>query len=1120
MIGRTPTYGGAYRLIYNQAANCEKSDLNSNLIADDQYLYWISIAQDGLVRLPKDANTIDTPEWIASMTISGPGYLTQHLGLLYFLNYTDGTLYFIDKATFTPGYAVVDACSVCSKAIVTDDYYYVKDANNLLRYRTDNLQVYNIESGVEDFAATNYTVWFAKGDSVYLHDNLLDGEYPIYTSVNPSASIFDLVLKGNFAYFFEQRNTGCIGLKCIYDYRIIRKAWEGSGPADELVLYPADSNKPTRVFTGLSASAEFLFFEEDGVLYRLPQDAAALPKQNMWITGMEVTQAIQTADNKVGLVAGKRTFVRLHVRSDTSPVSGVSAYLYRTNAAGVVLGAPLAPVNPGGKNLSLRYLMTVSNTPDRDSIYESFLFELPWDVLTGTQYYYAVLNPNQYPLEPNFADNRWPAAGSQTLVFKTSPRLETVIVQFGYTWNNQNWYPSLKNDITPAYSFIRRLYPLSSTPGFASDPSPGFRPTMWTVLDDNLGTRVDHSDPSCAPLDDPELCASAYTNSLLATMRTTDGVADDIFMYGMISDRAGFFPRGQAPKSGNLSSGPAGAVGSPPHQLGLGWDNDTTYADWYAAHEIGHSLGRKHPNPASAACGHSADDSGYTYPNAEISPAGGAYAGFDAGDQEKKLPKRVIPGNIGHDIMSYCSEQWISDYTYLGIYNRLTGTNLTPIAQAGTLLPAQPGEPRIPDTVFIDRPKIAGDFLSVAGMISTNSNAASLQVVRHLSQVASLPDLVIGAYAVVQKSGAGSVLASDPFSPSADDDAGMLSFHQVVDFAPGAAAVEITRLADGKMLAGYPLSANPPSISNVTLVNPTNPVTGTVTLSWTAGDPDGDNLRFDIAYSRDNGLTFIPLQMGVQGGSAQVDAGRLGGSDTAIFRVTASDGFHQAGAESAPFVMAPKPPSVQIVTPEDGFKLQYGQPFNLAAEADDPQNGSLLTYSWKTLYGTFASGRLASIASIGVGPNVITVTATNSHGLGASASIHIEVYDDLNLPGPTLAVGPESLVFHAGASATAAQSAGISIANTGSGTLDWSASENAAWLSLETVSGSAPATLLVHADPGGLTAGQTYVAQVTISSAASGSSFVVPVAFSIGNVWNPVSGSATEGRMFLPLIVK
>jgi hypothetical protein len=596
-------------------------------------------------------------------------------------------------------------------------------------------------------------------------------------------------------------------------------------------------------------------------------------------------------------------------------------------------------------------------------------------------------------------------------------------------------------------------------------------------------------------------------------------------MYGMITDAAGFFPRGiEGGGANRVSSGP---VGNPALRPQFAWDTDTTYGDWYAAHEIAHSLGRAHPvagaadDPATPvvelACGHSADDGGYPYTNAELSPAGGAFAGFDVGDRDLRLNLRFLDGNVGHDFMSYCNEQWISDYTYRALYQQMMGTPLTPAPDPAGLVPAGPPEPRIPGTVFVDRPRLAGDFLSVTGFIVPTADVASLLAVQHRSEVASIPAITPGPYAIRQVNGSGGALRIDAFTPSAAQDAaGILTFHQVVDYAPGAASIQVVRLLDSAVLGSYSLSPNPPAVSNVVLASPPDPVTGTVTLTWNAGDPDGDALAFDVLYSRDGGQTFIPLQLGVNGDSAQVDTAQLSGSIAAVFQVRASDGTHLASANSPAFAMASKPPTVRILLPEDGQHFQFGTWFNLEADGDDPQDGSEVAYSWATQVATFATGRRVTIASIGTGAQTITVTATNSQGLSATDSVTVHVGDDLDLPGPTLSAGPEQLSFHAPAGSSTVLTATVTIANVGSGALTWGASANAAWLSLNAAGGAAPATLTVSANPAGLPPNTTYTATVTISAAAGGSPINIPVALSIGNVWLPPANSP---QLYLPLIL-
>ncbi len=99
----------------------------------------------------------------------------------------------------------------------------------------------------------------------------------------------------------------------------------------------------------------------------------------------------------------------------------------------------------------------------------------------------------------------------------------------------------------------------------------------------------------------------------------------------------------------NYSSGVAGMgyVGAP---TAIGWDKLPS-ASGVAAHEWGHNWGRQH-----APCGDPANpDPSYPYPGGVT----GVY-GYDQLNQVVKTP-------ASHDLMGYCSNEWISDYTYLGV---------------------------------------------------------------------------------------------------------------------------------------------------------------------------------------------------------------------------------------------------------------------------------------------------------------------------------------------------------------------------------------------------------------------------------------------------------------------
>ena len=98
---------------------------------------------------------------------------------------------------------------------------------------------------------------------------------------------------------------------------------------------------------------------------------------------------------------------------------------------------------------------------------------------------------------------------------------------------------------------------------------------------------------------------------------------------------------------------------------------------------------------------------------------------------------------------------------------------------------------------------------------------------------------------------------------------------------------------------------------------------------------------------------------------------------------------------------------------------------------------------------------------------------------------------------PEIGASPSSLSFSATVGGANPTSQTLGISNTGGGTLTFSASDNAAWLSVHPPAGTAPATLTVSANIQGLAAG-TYNATITVSATgATNSPVSVPVTLSV-----------------------
>lgn len=1113
-IRRVATYGSLERTLYSAPVNCDQGKVNSNIVADENYVYWLQ--SNGLFRLSVNANPGDPPQLVNALVSSvvSDGELADGGDRIYTFTRTSNSL---NKVL---GYVRKDNNQLVSPLTTT-----ATTAGNL---QTDGAAAYFVNSGalirvngttsvvtqlttsvsgyypegqrllfcsinpVQCFFSDN--IYVAKGANVYIYNNKTNtlGASPIYTA-GQGVTVEQLVTDFSKLFVFESSSCGFI----CSNYQLNRLSRSG-GTASP--LYAAQNIGARR----LTTDGTYLFWQEgrccgnsqiEAIIQRIANDASALPQINLRVTGMEVTQAVQNLTNSVRLVKGKRTFVRLYVQSDGAAVSGVTATLA---APALGFGATLVPVNPAGTTI------TVVGAPNRNSINQSFLFELPWNwTQQSSLALRADLNPYHAPLEPNYGDN----SSSVTASFSNSPQLSVQFFRLNYPMGGSTQKPRISADILKTYSWIMRAYPIGGSIG------QNFKPTLWDVDGGSkLAGWVNRTSSDCDDVEDDQddraLCASYYTNGWLNYYREHGWVPNTTsFYYGMIADTGGFFPRGQALYN-KTSVGPSGTPCSP-FSLGCGWDTDGSYADWYAGHEIGHSLGRNHPSPSASLCGNSASDAGYPYANGQLSSGAATYFGFDAGDGGFGIAKAVYPGTSWYDVMSYCSNQWISNYTYEGMYSAMIANPSEPPADA---------RPRL---------QVAGDFLSVAGVINATAGSGGFARVQRTSSVASIPPIAPGGYTIQQLNAQGNVLTSAGFTPHNEAESDLLGFSQVLNFALGARSVRVVRDSDSKVLMGRAISANPPSISNVALQGAPNPVSGVVTLGWTASDPDGDALTFDIFYSRDGGATFQPAKMGATGSSTTLDTATLGGSGNAILRVVASDGVNTAAASSAPFVMGSKPPEPFILTPANPTHIQYGQLVNFSGVAFDVQDTFVADAGlvWKDAGGNvLGNGAQISLDALPVGTNVITLVATNSQGKAASATVTVVVGDDLALPGPTLSAGPGQVGWHVAAGATAAQVAQISIGNTGSGTLSWAVSSDQPWLTPSVGSGSVPAgdnpfTLTISAAPGALAPGKPHFAKLTITNMASpAQKIVIPVSLSIGDVWNNVSLSGVG--LYLPVARK
>ncbi len=1041
--------------------------ISSNIVSDGNYVYFV---RGTFQRLPVLANPGDATESIPT-DLTGRAELVRATGAIYVLTESRG-LWRVNTETFTLTQLRTAAqVGTAPRHLQTDGEFLFWLTNGRLR----QMQLSN--NAIADFAPTGVTNYTLQGDLCFIQPCSPDSR--VYMGVGNridrykaigrtfEATIFtgavndrfdEMVVSGNNLFFAQEEETTCEPI-CTYTTLLKRKTL-GSVTAPVL-LYQWPS-----IFSGSHVVNQLITF--NGYLYwidhdptntitlkRMPEDAATLPLTNLRITNIEITQGLQRLDNSVRLINGKRTFVRVHVRSDGTPVDGVTLFLSRLNApGGAPIGEPLRPVNPSGQYL------TVKAAPDRAVLDDAFLFELPASWL-GSDHGQAAqltlraeLNPYKFPAQASYANN----VRELTKSFAPSGRLDVRFVLFQYNVDGTEFAPDLIVDFYQTVSWINRAYPLSSAGGYYGLVSNvrGFNMNFHYVTDNALKDYITQAE--CG--NDDSLCASDYVHGLLEDW-DEEWSFPSAPMYGMMpyyltnmpNPNDGFFPRGS--QWGDTITGPAAV----PVRGNWSWDVDGTIADWYAGHEIAHFLGRDHPTPngdpepdedPKKRCGHSQSDDDFPYADARIGV--GDLFGFDMGNPATvaiSVPTVYAP-NAAFDLMSYCHPvQWISDYTYNGLYDAIMGLDAVRAADAA-------------------EPRSQGAYFYLYGFIDADKASANFVRVRHKNGDFTPSTPGSGDYAVRFVNAGGAFLSAVDIQTEIDEERPTRQrFILNLPSVAGVAAVQILHKPSGTVYGQYAISPNAPQVSNVSIGAVANPVSGQVTLTWNATDPDGDALTFDVHYSRDNGVTFQPLKSSLSGNSVVIDTQELGGSGQASLRVTASDGSNTTQASTPTFVMANKPPLVLITSPGNGAHFQYGQMIHFSGDAYDLQGEAIATSEMKWSRGNVAlgTGPTLAVSDLPVGQQVINFTVKNGAGLAASRSITIVVGDDLNITGPTLTVAPVQLGWHFALDATTPQTATLTIANPGSGSYNWSAQANAPWLSLKPISGTAPAQIVVTVDP-------------------------------------------------------
>lgn len=346
------------------------------------------------------------------------------------------------------------------------------------------------------------------------------------------------------------------------------------------------------------------------------------------LNSVEITQATQTATNSVLMVAGRPTVLRIYTSTNNaSPVNNVYLSVSASNN-----GIPLSgsPVTIGPVSIPL--------SSSRDNINSSFNLRLPVEwLVAGTVNLNISLDYTNAILETNEANN----TQSLALTFRSVPPLQITVVPVEYhdPSSGQTYRAASSSFLGPA---LLKMYPVSLVNATRRSPVLVFSQNLrsdlgWQALLDRI-----------------------------ETLKRTDGAPDYRVYYGLV-------PLEDEYGNSWFYSG-IGGLGYVGYRISIGLTDSTDLGirgGDIAAHEIGHNLGREH-----APCEVSSADRQYPYP--------GGYIGQYGLNLNKML---VLLPAVYTDIMGYCEQQWVSDYTYLGFY----ADQVVHGGPAASALPPAPG---------------------------------------------------------------------------------------------------------------------------------------------------------------------------------------------------------------------------------------------------------------------------------------------------------------------------------------------------------------------------------------------------------------------------------------------
>jgi len=323
---------------------------------------------------------------------------------------------------------------------------------------------------------------------------------------------------------------------------------------------------------------------------------------------------------------------------------------------------------------------------------------------------------------------------------------------------------------------------------------------------------------------------------------------------------------------------------------------------------------------------------------------------------------------------------WISCPEYKSLICDLVGQNCSTICNAA-----------LPVRFLASSP---APRIRASGSMNVVDKAGRLNPIVPSGNLDLTPQAVDPNYRLVFRSPQGVVLDTFNFEPTKSEyyDPCNMPFSLVVDIPTDSSTIQL--VVEGQVADELIHSAASPIIQVVS-PNGGESATGDMLVTWSASDPDSNNLTYTVKYSWDNGNEWTLVSIDQTATELVLDTNELPGGNNCLVKVIASDGWNRAEDTSdASFSVPTKPPKVTIVYPDDGAVLIRSQGLQGRGVARDPETSEINDPNaivWSSdKDGILGKGSLLGF-ELSLGSHVLTATATDPEGKTAIDQVNITV---------------------------------------------------------------------------------------------------------------------------------